>query len=514
MVEEGDATGRGLETVASGASLVFVGRVTKLLLLFATQIVMARLLGAAGYGGVILTTMLIALSTTFTTVGMEKGLLRKVVINEAALERSRGVVRAGLALAAFFGTLAAVLVFFAAPLLATRVFANPDVATLFRIGAVAIPCNSVGAVAIAVARSTRDARPHVLVNQIFDPVQTFIVVGGLVTLGFGPVGAIAGIVATNAVRAVAALWLMLRGLPFRVRGTHEPMHRPVLAFSAPLMLAASMEFVIHHTDTFLVGVFLTSRDVGVYNVAYQLRELGRFFYYPATFLLPPVLTGLSKRGEETAARRIYQVTTKWTVHLTTPVFLLLVLFPDVVIELAFGPAFRAGASALRILLLSVMASVLFGANTLALIALGHSRINLTVDALAAVTNVVLNLVLIPRYGIVGAAGAAVAAFLLRDVVYTTALYRREGLHPFSTATFRPYVGTVVVAAAGYAVFVTFFERSLPAITAAAVVFGVVYVPLLIALGGVEPEDERLLAELESRLGVEFGRLRSLLARLQ
>lgn len=514
MVDDGDAADAGLATVASGASLVFVGRVTKLVLLFATQLLMARILGSTDYGGVILATMLAALATTFATAGMEKGLLREVAIHEDDAVSGRGAVRSGLGIAVATGGVGGVVVFLAAPALAADVFGDPALTPLFRLGALSIPFRTVGAVAIAIARGSRDATPHVVVNQLLDPILTFVLVGSLVVAGFGAFGAIAGVVATSLLAAVAALWLGVRSLPFDLRGPSESMHRQVLLFSLPLMLAASMEFVIHHTDTFLIGAFMASADVGVYSIAYQLREVGRFFFYPATFLLPPVITRLAKRDETGSARRIYQLTTKWIVVATTPLLFGVFLFPAVVIRLAFGEEYVPGATALRILLASVMVSLLFGANALALVALGHNRVNLYVDAAAALANVALNLVLIPPFGIAGAAIASAAAFATRDVCYGVALYRWEGIHPASTAMVRPFAGAVLLAGGGYALFSVTLEPTPLTVAAAGVAFLVVYLPLVALVGVIEPEDRRLLDLLETRLGVDLDGVRALIARLE
>lgn len=514
MANEEDGTAIELEDVASSAALVGSGRVAKFCLGFGIQVVMARFLGSTNYGGVILTTMMMTVGTVLAAVGLEKGLVRKVSYHLDEADVCRGVVWSSLKITVVTGFLAGAIMFVSAPVLATVVFDDPAVEPLMRLGAVGVPFAVLSRIGVAVARGAGDATTHVAVRQLLNPTFTFVFAGVPLAIGFGAYGAIAGMVLASIGVAIAALYLMVRALPFTVHGPRREMSWPLLAFSLPLLLAKSMEFVIYHTDTFLVGAFLTSGEVGIYYVAFQLRNLGVFFFFPATFLIPPALTRFVKRGDRLEARRVYQVTTKWMVFLTTPIFLFVFLFPGVVIELPFGPEYLPGTTTLQILIAQVMITVLLSANGIALVALGHNHVNMYVDAAAAVTNVLLNVLLIPPFGIAGAALASFVSLAGRDVLYSVALYRWEGIHPFSSALLRPMLGSFALAGIAYGILVTSTDGRPLSVTVAGLAYLLAYPILLVALGGIEREDERLLSLVEDRLGVTLWRLRTVLGRLQ
>lgn len=498
---------RGLETVASGATLTIAGRVVKLLLALGIHVVMARLLGTTAYGGVVLAQVFVGVGSLVAKLGLAQGLVRQIPHYEDETPKARGVVRAGLGLTAVTGAAFGLAVVLAAPTLARVVFDDPSLTFLLQLAGAAIPVTILTHVGVAIARGARDARAQVVVRQLLDPLVQFTLVGVLVAAGFGAVGAMAATVAAQTVSAAVALWLAFRALPFGLRGPSTPMTRELLGFGLPLLLASSMDFVVVHTDTFLLGALRTAGEVGVYNVVFQLRSVGLFFFYPITFLLPPVLTRLAASDEWAEARETYHVASKWLVLATTPVFLLLLLFPGPVIAVTFGADYRAGTTALRLLVLPVMVTSLLSANGSALVALGHNRSNLYVNGGAAVLNVALNVALIPRFGIVGAAAASAAAYVARDVVYTVLLYRWEGLQPFSVAMLRPYLGVLVVAAVGYAGFVSLLPVTPLTVTAVGSGFLLIYLPLLVVLGAVEPADERLLALFEERTGIGLDPLR-------
>jgi len=514
MKESSGNSDDGLATVARGAGLVFGGRIAKLLLLFGVQLILARILGSTDYGGVVLATMVAGVAGLFGKAGLPAGLSRKIPYYENDPEVARGVAKAGLQLALLTSVAVAILLLFAAPILSQRVFEDPSITVLLRIGAIGVPFGVLMNVGISTAKGARDATTQVLVRQIFNPIARMVFIGGLVLAGFGAIGAITGSVIAKAMAMLAAVLLAIRALPFSVLGPTVRMHRELLTFSLPLMLASSMNFLISHSDTILIGVFLTFSDVGVYNIAFNLQDIGMFFFYPITFLLPPVLTRLTKHDEWGDARQIYKIASTWLVLLTTPVFLLVFFFPEVVIGVTFGAEYLPGSTALRVLMIPVMVTVLLSANGAALIALGHNRINLYVNTGVAVLNIVLNIILIPMLGIVGAAAASAASFITRDLSYTILLYRWERLQPFSASMLRSYLITLFLAGAGYIAFVNIVQITFISVLAIGVVFLILYAPLLIITGAFDPEDEELLSLLEEQIGMEFELVRSVVTRLQ
>lgn len=502
----------GFETVVGGAVQLFGGRVFKLVVTFAVQVLLARTLGAADYGTVVIAQMVLGIGGLVALAGLDQGLTRNVPHYGDDEPRARGVARAGLVIAFVSGLVVGGALVLAAPVVANRVFQTPTVTPLVRLAGLAIPFHLLSQVGVSLSRGAGDARAQFVVGQLLNPVLSLLFMGGLVLAGFGAVGAMVGLLLTIALGMVVALYIGIQALPFSLTGPSVPMYRSLFAFSLPLLFAAGMDFLISNTDTFLLVVLADPSDVGIYNVVYRIRQAGMFFFYPITYLLPPLLTRYWREDEHDTGTRLYQVASKWMVLLTTPVFLLFFLFPATVVRLSFGVDYLPGTAALRVLMVPVMVTVLLSANGAALVALGYNRVNLYVNTAVAGVNLVLNVLLIPRFGITGAAVASATALVARDVVYTALLYRWEGLQPFSAAMVRPYLGGVALAAVGYLGFVTVTTATPLRVVGVGLLYLAVYVPLVVALGAVEPEDERLLDRLEERAGVDLDPLRAAVGR--
>jgi len=495
------------ETIASGAGIILGGRVVKIGLLFLIEILMARILGSTSYGNVVIATLVMSLAVWVGRLGVPRGITRKLPYYEDDPPKARGVLRAGIVIAVLGGGTTAGTVYYVSPFLAERVFNDPDLILFLRVAAFGVPLGVLTNVGLATAKAQRTAKPRVIVNHLVNPVGQSVLIGLLILAGYGALGAISGRVMAKIATAVVALFLAYRSLRFSLRGTADSMSWETFTFSLPLMFAAGVDFLISNIDTFLIGTFLASSSVGFYNAAFKLRTAGLFFFFPLTYLLPPVLSRMDAEDDLDQARRTYQHVTKWSIFLTTPIFLALFFFPETVISLSFGPQYLDGTTALRILAVPVMFTVLMGANEKALISLGHNRISFYVNVAIAAINIALNIVLIPRIGIVGAALASAVALIFRDVAFTVALYRWERLHPISSATVRPFLAGIVLAAIGYPLLITTVGVRARTIVAAGLLFLVGYVPLTIALGVFGQEDVQLLELTEDRIGQEIPYVR-------
>lgn len=507
-------TESALQTILGGAGWVFGGRLTKLLLLFVVEILMARLLGSSSYGGVVLADMVLGLGAMIGGLGMAAGLSRNVAHYEDDPPAARGVLRAGVGLSALGSLVVGGLVFAFARDLATLVFGDPALETLFRLAAVGIPFAVLVNVGVGVASGSRDAKTHVAVRQLVRPAAEFAFITGLVLLGYDALGAVTGKVLATVLAAVVALVLARRYLRVDVQGPAEAKYREMLAFSLPLVFSSGTAFLISNTDTFLVGTYLASTHVGAYNAAFQLKQLGMLFFFPATFLITPVFARLDRVGAGNDARRTYQIVTKWSTFATVPLFVLLVGFPEVVVSTTFGAGYTGATTALQVFAIPILATVLLGANGSALVALGHTRIQMYVNGGLALLNLGLNLLLIPPLGITGAAVASAIALVGRDVLFTGALYRWHGIQPFTRALLGPLAAVSVVAPVAYLGFVRLVPVTAVSVAGVGLLALVPYAVLVAVAGGFEADDAAIVARLEATTNLDLGGLAALVKRLR
>ncbi len=284
----------------------------------------------------------------------------------------------------------------------------------------------------------------------------------------------------------------------------------LVEFSIPLMLTGILSYIMGWTDTLMLGHYFNSSVVGLYSTASPLAKFIPVFLSSAGFLFMPVATSFYTRGKLEELRRFYMIITRWVFIPTFLLFTLFLVFPRATIGGLFGSRYTAAAPALQILTVGFTVQTLFGPNGLTLVTVGRTKANLIGNLIAAALNVTLNAVLIPIYGIKGAALATAVSYISINLVYSGWIYRRTGVHPFG----RSYVIQVIVAV----LIVGFMLIAVPGnvgllkaviITLAAFA---VYLVAVILLRTVEPEDIELIKAVGERFGLNVGSLVELLGR--
>ncbi|MGA9316387.1 MAG: polysaccharide biosynthesis C-terminal domain-containing protein, partial [Solirubrobacteraceae bacterium] len=244
-------------------------------------------------------------------------------------------------------------------------------------------------------------------------------------------------------------------------------------FAGPRGFAGMFQIVVFWLDILLVGAMVSRYAAGVYGAVSKLAVVGGFALEGSRLAIGPQLSGLLARKEYARAADLYQSATRWLMAVSCPVYVLFAIFPVVVLGI-FGHRYTAGAASLVVLSLAMLVSLGTGNQTIVLLMGGKSSWNL-VNALAALAvNVGLNLALLPRIGILGAAIAWAASIVVDNVAAIIEIWVLFHLSPFG-----PGYGLVVAATIGCFGITGLAARALlgetlPALVVAVALGGAVY----------------------------------------
>ena len=240
----------------------------------------------------------------------------------------------------------------------------------------------------------------------------------------GPTLFYAYIAAVYAVAAISALNVVLN-LTFsdRVRPTMaEPdYHLSTLTRqSLPLMMVASMSVVMLNTDIFMLGWLAQAAEVGIYDVAIKISGMSTLALLAINAVVMPKFATLHQQGKLDQLGELARSSTKLTFWLSTPVLVFLFVAGPWILQ-RFGAEFTSGGGALRILLVGQLVNTSCGSVSALLQMTNNERQFQRIFLVATLANVVLNALLIPRFGITGAAIASAVATVswnLGGVVYS------------------------------------------------------------------------------------------------
>ncbi len=371
------------------------------------------------------------------TFGADLGLLRFVPILTKRRPADLGRLHAvALVPAALGSTLLAVIVFIYAPQLVHVFFrrARPgETLTSLRIIACFLPAATLSAVLCASVR-TWSMRASVLTQSFLQAIGRLAIIVACVAVGvtlqLASIAYAAPIAASVAV-AGALVWIKVRTVP-RSAGHRTPFGRiagQFWRFSILGMFGMVFVSVITSLDVLLVGAFLSTRSAAAYSVASRYLVCGTFAVQAVIQSISRQMSSLMDARDYRAANDVYKSSTWWTMAVAWPPLIVLAVFAPLFLSV-FGHGYLVAVSALAILSLSMLANTGTGGNSVLLQMAGRSGVALSMLAAGAGINVGLDVWLIPRYGIDGAAIGWTATIFEMALVTNFILWRWYRIHPF------------------------------------------------------------------------------------
>lgn len=490
-----------VRTLFKGSAVVIIGTVFEMGFSFVGKILIARHLGRTDFGAVTIGVTFLTLMGGLSMLGLSTGVARFLPRHDDP-ERRWSIVFTACLLALVVPLILSVVGFIWPDRFAAALGA-PDSVEIIRLFALGIPVFAFANVGIGVTRGQKRSLPNVVVQNLAKPIVrlasiTVGVIVGASALGMSVAYLLPQFVAFGIV--VVILWRSVGRLSFSF---DTKLAKTLLTFSLPLAVSSVMSTILSDIDTLLLSYFSVTGVVGDYGVIYPLAQLVSVSLTAAGFIMMPVLSELQAERKYAELKRTYQVGTKWILMLSLLPFLAFTLFPTMSIALTFGSEYTNGSTGLQILAIGTFSSALFGLNANALTSIGHTKYISVVQVAAAVLNVILNVALIPMYGIPGAAFATLVSTVLVNVLNSWRLYSEVGVHPFTSAMFRPILIAVPLILSIKIGTQRFLEVTPQTAVVLLFVFFVTYAVAILSFGGIEKEEIMIVNSAEERFDIDL-----------
>jgi O-antigen/teichoic acid export membrane protein len=176
----------------------------------------------------------------------------------------------------------------------------------------------------------------------------------------------------------------------------------------------------------MLGIWGSPADVGIFGVANRTSILISLVLIAVNSIAAPKFAALYRRGEIEALGHTARSCTKLMTFMAAPALLLFLLAPGRVMGI-FGPEFIGGRLTLSILAVGQFVNVVTGSVGFVLIMTGNEHLMRNNIAFCALTIVILNYILIPLWGAVGAAIASAITLILQNIAATILVWRKHGL---------------------------------------------------------------------------------------
>ena len=468
------ATQVDLRRLARGGILNFGGAVASALSNFALIFVVARTLPPATAGQFFAATSVFILLMGLGQLGARSALVYFIARLPALGFHSAVdfVLRLALVPVALTCTLLGGVLWFAAGSIADLAINGAAGATadFLRTLALFLPVAAVMDTLLGGTRGFGDMRPTVFIDKMFRPVAQVAVVAGVALLGASSAVVWGWALPYLPALVASGMWLSVlrtsRTSAARLKAPafteQRALRREYWLFAAPRAVSGLFQVALQRLDIIIVAALLGPIPAVMYVAATRLVALGAFGAQAIAMAVEPQVAAHFAHGERAAVNDVYRTSTTWLILMTWPMYCMAIAFAPTLLSV-FGSEYQQAAAVLVILSGASMLSSGCGLVDVMLTMAGRATWILGNVSVALIVNVGLNLVLVPRLGIAGAAWAWAAAIAVNNLLPLAQLRLSMAIDPFGTAPFSAALVAVVAFVPVSLVTLLIFGQGVPAL---------------------------------------------------
>jgi len=414
-----------------GSSLFLVGNVISLAITFLPHLVLVRYLTTEAFGHLAYALSLVAVGKTYA-LGFNEALSRFVPIYHAKRETAKvlGSIVVVFATTLLISGLLIVTFAVASGPILTLLTKGREPADLLLILMFMVPLESTHLLIMNLFACFAQVREIFWGQFIIPPMLRAIVIAmvvlrhsGLPFLAYGYL--LAELIGVVVFGVLIVSELHRQKLLLKLSCVRLPI-REIFGFSAPLMASNVIGMLGISIPVLLLGYFHPMSTVAYYRVVLPAAVLCSMI--PSNFipLYLPSASRLFAKGDMVGINHLFWETSLWMSVLAFPIFLTTACFARPLTIFLYGARYAPSSSILAILSLGYFINSIFACNSHTLKVLGKIRLMVILNIVTPIIIVVFNLLLIPRYGAVGAAVATSAGLIMQNVLRQLSLWLAGG----------------------------------------------------------------------------------------
>jgi len=459
---------------------VIGANIALLLIGFIRLPILTKGLGATLYGTWSLINVTVTLIVPFALLGLNSAIIRFL-----AAEKDKGRIRedflSACSVVFLSGAAFSILLFLFSDYLATSIFKDIHLSFYVKLASILILFNSIYELILNLFRTQKKIGLYTTINLSRDALLVGLIVLALL-LGYKLTGVI-----TAAIISVMLICLVELLISLRQVGFHIPRFssmRSYLKWGVPLTPNAALVWIIHFSDRYIVNYFLGVTAAGIYSAAYRIGEYASFTLVAMSTVLYPTIIKSYEEGNLSETRKYLKYSLKYFMIIAIPSAFGLSILAKPILSILTTPEFITGTTTVPFVAFS---GILLGLYQICLYTIYiANKTYLTVSLLgtSAALNIILNIILIPRMGIVGAAVATLIAYGVLGIL--TLLVSRRYLKFDLSVTF---MLKAILASAIMTLFIWFINPESIALVLISIFAGVIiYFGVLFSVKGLSKSE--------------------------
>ena len=451
-----DKLNNSLKLLVKSSILVLIGLLFSKIFTYFYRIIVARYFGIEVYGLFSLALMILGWFVAFSTLGLSEGILRYIAVyrGKRELEKIKHIFHFSLIILFFSTIFSGIILFLASEFISLKLFHNSNLIIFLKIFSVLIPLSVFSNIFLYIIKAYEQIGWYSFILNIFQNAVKLFALGLFIFLGFKSNSIIysyfVAIVLTLLFTYLFCKYKIseIFGKSKLIKKDKDKISKELLFYSFPVLFYEIMSNLFYWIDSFFLGFFKGVSEVGIYNVAVPIAALLTFTSYLFMQLFYPLINKEYSKKNFGLINELSKQTGKWIFIINLPLFILMTLFPGVIINLLFGKEYLIAENSLRILGIGVFISSMFHVFPHLLLMKGKSKLFLMDIIIVSIINILLCFILIPKENILfmnnssGIIGAAIATTI--STIFLNLLFLFQVKHYLSIIPIRRKILRILI----------------------------------------------------------------------
>lgn len=437
---------RFTKKLVAGGSTLFLGLIVGRIVIFLLEITLGRVLGPVNYGLYALGIALISFIRPFSLLGLDMAIIKFVPVHNVKKEynKLKGIISGTVIITTVTSVIIAGVLILYSNVIAQKVFDKPSLAQLLRIFAVSLPFYGFMTIGACTLRAFQKYKYDSIIRNVVLPCSNLLLVGALLLFGLSVVGATYSFVISFVLTSIVACFLVCRVFPqllddLRARFDYVK----TLRYSLPVLMSGMSIFLLANVDKIMLGYFVSDEQLGIYVAATKAPRLLAMFIVSLELACAPIISQLYGSENIQSLQAVFRTVTRWGFLLTLPAAIAMAFFSKDIILLLFGSRFVGGWAIMAILTLPFLLDAMIGPARIILQICDKERWDLVYNFTMVFLDVVLNIILIKKFGIAGAAIATLLAVLFVNLARILGVRFLLHMNPYTISFLKPIAAGLI-----------------------------------------------------------------------
>jgi O-antigen/teichoic acid export membrane protein len=330
------------------------------------------------------------------------------------------------------GAIFSIVLFFLSDFLAVSIFKDADAASYIKLAAALILLNSLHTMTLAFFRMRRQIGLYSILT-LLSAVFRVGLIAAAILFDYELGGVIVVVIINGALFTLVPLLIIFRQVGIQLPRFSNM--KSYLKWGIPLIPNAAMLWIIAISDRYMVSYFLGVSSAGVYSASYAIGQYATFVLTPLTTVLYPTISKAYDEGNRDESAKYLKYSLKYLMMISIPAAFGLSMLAKPLLRILTTPEFVTGSTVVPWVASGAVIFCFYQMGVHIIHLVGKTYITVRLLSIAAALNIGLNLLLIPRMGIVGAAVATLVAYGVLGLItlLVTRRYLKFGLSPLFMA---------------------------------------------------------------------------------